>query len=393
MMMIRRIGQDYLAYLRANAHRLDYVLIDPPWHYGAQSDAYTFNPDKIDVTEFVKWGENNEQELVRVLENLDPTATRAVCVWATIPMIKHVFGAAYDQRHPFRYRSMITWEKLTSRGNPAHVVAYYFMNTTEHLVVLFNESKPAPIPRTNIKTCRRHRRVTTNHTTRKPKDLEANLIDAWPGRWAYLFSGPYVDQIDLSNGTRLDAVDICFKREIGEMAYITSCVVVESPYAGNIKRNLHYLNACFTDCLMRGESPIASHKLFADVCCGQGPERQVGIEAGVMWGSCANYVVAYVDFGVTDGMKKAIEAYKEMGMKVEYRSLQGYNEEVSNVADCKNCGLPLDTMNDGEPRILYSCPGCGLNLDKPVKVGRQIEGLPDQPAKKYRKLLEDQDEA
>jgi hypothetical protein len=39
-------------------------------------------------------------------------------------------------------------------------------------------------------------------------------------------------------------------------------VVVESPYAGNIERNLRYLRACMADCLRRGEAPFASHGLY-----------------------------------------------------------------------------------------------------------------------------------
>jgi N6-adenosine-specific RNA methylase IME4 len=387
--VIRRVGQDYLQYLDANAHRLDYVMIDPPWDYGAQADAYTFNPDKIDVTEFAKWGKDNETELARVLMRLDREKTRAVAVWTTIPMIKHVFAAAVSNGHPFRYRSLLTWEKLHPNGTPAHVVAYYFMNTTEHLVILFNEGRVGDltIPRTNIKTCRHHRRFTENHTTRKPKELESDLMNQWSGQWAYLFSGPHVNELQLMNGTKLDAVDLCFQRKAEVMGHINTCVVIESPYAGNVQRNLRYLDVCFTDCLARGEAPIASHKLYADVCCGQGKTRDVGIEAGILWGGGAHCIVVYVDFGITEGMKKAIAVYKEMGIPIKYRSLAGYNEE--DIMDCKNCGLPLDTFNDdGEPRVIFSCPGCGINLDEPVKVGKKVEGIPAHPAKKYRKLLE-----
>ncbi len=39
-------------------------------------------------------------------------------------------------------------------------------------------------------------------------------------------------------------------------------VVVESPYAGDVERNLSYLRACLADCLRRNEAPIASHALY-----------------------------------------------------------------------------------------------------------------------------------
>ena len=39
-------------------------------------------------------------------------------------------------------------------------------------------------------------------------------------------------------------------------------VIVESPYAGDIEKNMRYLRACIRDCLLRGETPYASHALY-----------------------------------------------------------------------------------------------------------------------------------
>lgn len=36
-------------------------------------------------------------------------------------------------------------------------------------------------------------------------------------------------------------------------------VILESPYAGDVCRNVDYARQCLRDCLLRGESPIASH--------------------------------------------------------------------------------------------------------------------------------------
>ena len=40
-------------------------------------------------------------------------------------------------------------------------------------------------------------------------------------------------------------------------------VIVESPYAGDVERNIAYVRAAMRDCLMRGEAPLASHLLYA----------------------------------------------------------------------------------------------------------------------------------
>lgn len=39
-------------------------------------------------------------------------------------------------------------------------------------------------------------------------------------------------------------------------------VVIESPYAGDVERNLRYVRAAMRDCLLRGEAPFASHALY-----------------------------------------------------------------------------------------------------------------------------------
>lgn len=45
-------------------------------------------------------------------------------------------------------------------------------------------------------------------------------------------------------------------------------VILESPYAGNIEKNVAYARACVRDSLSRGEAPIASHLLYTQPASG-----------------------------------------------------------------------------------------------------------------------------
>ena len=61
-------------------------------------------------------------------------------------------------------------------------------------------------------------------------------------------------------------------------------VILESPFAGDIERNIKYARLCVRDSLLRGESPIASHLLYTQ----EGilndeieSERMHGINAGL----------------------------------------------------------------------------------------------------------------
>ena len=103
-------------------------------------------------------------------------------------------------------------------------------------------------------------------------------------------------------------------------------VVIESPYAGDVERNLRYGRACMADCLARGEAPYASHLLYTQpgVLDDNVPgERKLGIAAGFAWREKAEWVVFYLDLGWSNGMKDAENLARAEGSKVEYRFLGG----------------------------------------------------------------------
>ena len=101
-------------------------------------------------------------------------------------------------------------------------------------------------------------------------------------------------------------------------------VILESPYAGDIERNVAYARACVRDSLLRGEAPIASHLLYTQpgILDDDVPEeRQHGIDAGLAWRAVADASVVYTDFGISKGMGYGIAAARAAGLEVEYRTL------------------------------------------------------------------------
>ena len=104
-------------------------------------------------------------------------------------------------------------------------------------------------------------------------------------------------------------------------------VVIESPFAGDVELNIAYLRAAMRDCLLRGESPYASHGLYAQpgVLDDNVPEeREHGIQAGFAWRQAADYTVVYTDLGTSKGMEYGIKDAEERGVEVVYRTLSGY---------------------------------------------------------------------
>jgi hypothetical protein len=107
-------------------------------------------------------------------------------------------------------------------------------------------------------------------------------------------------------------------------------VIVESPYAGDIERNVRYARAAVADCIKRGEAPIASHLLFTQpgVLDDSKPEeRKLGIEAGYAWWSAAQAIIFYEDLGWSNGMLAArnrIVIDLSLKIVIEYRTLKDW---------------------------------------------------------------------
>ena len=113
-------------------------------------------------------------------------------------------------------------------------------------------------------------------------------------------------------------------------------VIVETPYAGDVERNLRYLRACMRDCFLRGEAPFASHAIYTQpgVLDDTDPdERQLGIEAGFVWREFADATVVYTDLGMSRGMEYGIAHANSIEHKIEYRSLPIYSNQRSETEE------------------------------------------------------------
>lgn len=101
-------------------------------------------------------------------------------------------------------------------------------------------------------------------------------------------------------------------------------VILESPYAGDVERNIVYARKCVRDSLLRGEAPIASHLLYTQegILNDDIPqERQLGIDAGLIWKFVADKHVFYIDYGMSRGMDYALETAKKNNIEIEFRKI------------------------------------------------------------------------
>lgn len=121
------------------------------------------------------------------------------------------------------------------------------------------------------------------------------------------------------------------QRERGKPAVVESvvfdgarCVIIESPYKGDVAANEAYGDRCLADSLKRGEAPFASHLLYTrkGVLDDSIPEeRRAGILAGLSIGERMDATVVYIDMGVSGGMGEGIRRASFAGRRIEYRSI------------------------------------------------------------------------
>ena len=101
-------------------------------------------------------------------------------------------------------------------------------------------------------------------------------------------------------------------------------VILESPFAGDIEKNIEYARKCVRHSLSKGEAPIASHLLYTQegILDDDVPEeRQLGIDAGLVWKEVAEKHVFYCDYGISKGMEYAFEHAKKNNIPYEFRTI------------------------------------------------------------------------
>lgn len=106
-------------------------------------------------------------------------------------------------------------------------------------------------------------------------------------------------------------------------------VLIESPFQAS---RLHlralydaYLDACILDSLERGETPLATHKLYTGALNDTDPtQRQLGIERSKELLKVVSASIVYYDLGVSSGMWYGIYSARADNIAIIPRSLYGH---------------------------------------------------------------------
>lgn len=117
-------------------------------------------------------------------------------------------------------------------------------------------------------------------------------------------------------------------------------VIIESPYAGDVERNMKYARQCLLDSIKRGEAPIASHLLYTQVLDDKIlDERICGIECGFAWFDDADLIAFYIDYGFSKGMRVALDRAIRLGKERQYRLINEKKIADSDLFGASNASV------------------------------------------------------
>lgn len=99
-------------------------------------------------------------------------------------------------------------------------------------------------------------------------------------------------------------------------------VMIESPFAGDIARNVAYAREAVRHSLALGEAPFAMHLFYPQILNDDVPaERILGISCGLAWLAKADLVAFYINRGTSPGMIEAHSFCRDHSIPTDFRSI------------------------------------------------------------------------
>lgn len=110
--------------------------------------------------------------------------------------------------------------------------------------------------------------------------------------------------------------------------------IVESPFAGDIERNVEYAAEAISALVLEGKyAPMASHLLYTRMLDDDNQdERMLGIDAGLNYGAKAEETIIFVDRGLSTGMKYGVINAEKANRKYSFATLSQNPDVIEQVS-------------------------------------------------------------
>lgn len=120
-------------------------------------------------------------------------------------------------------------------------------------------------------------------------------------------------------------------------------VAIESPFAGDVPRNVAYLLACMRFCLQQGVSPYAGHLQMTFVLNDKDKEqRKLGMKCGFAHADQCDERWLFHDLGFSAGMKAGAARGEKRGQTIRTVTLgKDWSKLIANIPQAQIDALVL----------------------------------------------------
>lgn len=151
------------------------------------------------------------------------------------------------------------------------------------------------------------------------------------GSWGtVIHSNPPFSVVDV-DGTIIIVHNDQIENQINPVHTTGNLVVIESPFSGDVQRNVEYARQAMRRVIESGNTPFASHLLYTQVLDDSIPqEREIGIRSGLAIYRKADECAVFAKYGCSSGMKTGILAAIEHGVPIRVYDDEKISGMVTN---------------------------------------------------------------
>lgn len=200
---MNRLKMDWKEYLKDHK-QVDYLIVDPPWNFDDKP------PRAVNQLKYDLWKNN----VVGIKNLFRLSEAQYLFVWIPNSLLDVLLALSITSKK-YKFKTLITWVKMTKGGKYHYGLGHWLRNATEQLVVFAKEvgSKKAKPIKFNTRNVHHGQ---TRPKTGKPRKLELEIIEQLSAKGytagAYIFSG--VDETGCFKRYDIDLIDVGFEHEV-----------------------------------------------------------------------------------------------------------------------------------------------------------------------------------
>lgn len=196
---MRKFKTDWKEYLKIHSD-MDYLIADPPWNFDDKP------PRAINQLKYSLWKNN----ITGIKSLFALSEAQYLFVWIPNSLLDVLLALSMVSKK-YKFKTLVTWVKMTNGGKYHYGLGHWMRNSTEQLVVFAKKkAKPIKLSMRNV------HHDQTRPKTGKPRSLELGIIEQLAERGytsgAYIFSG--TDKIGGFKKYNIDLVDVEFANEV-----------------------------------------------------------------------------------------------------------------------------------------------------------------------------------